>query len=782
MFINFEGALVSRYALAIGLAISPMLSCAVLAQESPASSDDEIIVTARKRDETAISVPVVVAAIGPQELGRRGLNDLMQIARLVPQLLISDNSGSVQGGVISLRGVSGGADNPFGDQPVSFNVDGVQVAKSTVRRMAMMDLAQIEVLKGPQALFFGKNSPGGVINIRTADPTSDLEAKLSTGYEFNAREIRGEGFVSIPLNENLGIRIAGYGAKMRGWVRNTVPRDNPLAPDNIWGPRVREYGVRGTLKYAPNDIFSARLKFAHGRVRNSGPGATRQIVNCPTGAYQFGTNDDCRANSTGSRGDMTSVMATLDPGFRDGAPYQFQSQQIGSLELNYALNDNVNLTSVTGYYHTKSRTSENYAVSYSRFAFLPSYGGYSSREISQELRLSTEFDGPINIVLGGYFQDSRYATDAHTYFNLDAPFELNRFSLGQRGKAYSVFGQAMWDILPTLELSVGGRYSYEKKALVNIISTSPASPVVPVPITPVQGKDSWNDFSPEITLSYRPTDRLTVFASYKHGFLSGGFNSGATNFGLPLGYNQQTIKGFEGGVKASLLDGALRTNLALYNYKISGLQVTNYVLAVATIRNAGEVSIKGVEFDASYRTPLPGLTIKGAVSYNRARYVEYFGPCYNGQAQDMGCNVRNPVGIFLLQDLAGTQLSRAPTWSGNAGFLYETALSDSLKGSISSDLNFSSSYLTDATSNPGGRSPKRALLDATITVAQADDRWELSFIGRNLTKKYYWTVSNPVPFTGGPTGLPTGGVPNDTDGDVSRGREFMIRATVRFGS
>ena len=191
---------------------------------------DDIIVTARRRDETSIAVPVVLTAETGAELTRRGINSLDSVAQLVPGLTLLDSGGSRQGGTISMRGVAGPDTNPLGDQAVSFNVDGVQVAKSSVRRLAVMDLQQVEVLKGPQALFFGKNSPGGIISMRTADPTSHFEAKASLGYEVNAHEWRGDGFISGPLTDTLGARLAFYGADMRGWVKNIVPADSILPP------------------------------------------------------------------------------------------------------------------------------------------------------------------------------------------------------------------------------------------------------------------------------------------------------------------------------------------------------------------------------------------------------------------------------------------------------------------------------------------------------------------------------------------------------------------------
>jgi len=185
-------------------------TAAVAVKPAAVVDNGDIIVTARKRDETSLAVPVVVSAVGSAELNRRAINNLDGIARIVPQLLIGPQGGSVQGGNIAIRGISGPDSNPFGDQAVSFNVDGVQVAKASVRRMSDIDIAQVEVLKGPQALFFGKNSPAGIVSIRTADPTAAFEAKIMGGYEFHAREKRLEGYVSGPLSDTLGVRLAGF--------------------------------------------------------------------------------------------------------------------------------------------------------------------------------------------------------------------------------------------------------------------------------------------------------------------------------------------------------------------------------------------------------------------------------------------------------------------------------------------------------------------------------------------------------------------------------------------
>ncbi|WP_340314879.1 TonB-dependent receptor [Rhizorhabdus argentea] len=789
---------------ALAIAVPTVAEAQARSNARVSADAGDIIVTARKRDETSIAVPVVLTAVSGAELERRGISSADAVAQLVPGLTILGSGGAAQGGTIALRGVSGPDTNPLGDQAVSFNIDGVQVAKSTVRRLAFMDLQQVEILKGPQSLFFGKNSPGGIISIRTADPTSQLAAKASLGYEFNAHEWRGEGFVSGPLTDTLGARLAFYGSHLRGWVKNDTPAGNIDPPFHRFGPRSREIAMRGTLKFEPTDAFTARLKLSYGKVKGAGPAENTQIVNCPFGTTQLvGVVSDCKANNHIERTDNISTAFTpYEPAFGDGRTRAEQEQILAGLELNYALSDSLDLTSVTGFYKTKFAAVDHFArypvVPILQFGFsfglpaLASYFFYNNREISQEIRLNSSFDGPLNFTVGGIYSDTRSSNGQHAFINQTNPVEISQFYVLQNGTAYSAFAQARFDVTPQLELSAGGRYSHEKKSLPLFLldlTGSRTNPMVPFATPVVQA--SFNNFSPELTATYRPTDKLTLFGSYKRGFLSGGFNGSGGAAGLPLDYGPQKIKGFEGGVKALLLDGALRTNLSVFNYKVTGLQITAFSGAIGSIRNAGGVRTKGIEFDMNYRTPIEGLTLRGALSYNKANYLSYFGPCWRGQSQAQGCNflaLGNGISRPILpgeignnQNLAGRQLINAPEWAGNAGASYETPLGSALKLGLSADVTFAGSAPTDAGLTPALISPKHALVDATARIADAGDAWEVALIGRNLTNDFYWAGGQQLQFTGGASGTVAGGPPADGYANLNRAREIMLRLTVAFG-
>lgn len=793
------------------------------AEKEMATASDEIIVTARKRDETLMSVPVVVTAIAGPQLAAQGVTNLDGLARITPQLLVGNQGGSVQGGNINIRGIEGPDQNPFGDSAVSFNIDGVQVTKTTVRRMSDFDMAQVEVLKGPQALFFGKNSPAGIINIRTADPTAVFEAKLSAGYEFNADQVRVEGYVSTPLTDSIGFRLAGVYSDMKGDVKDLTPRSSPYY-NGSRNPNGEDWALRGTLKYDDGGPFNARLKVSYGELTGNGPAATTAFVSCPYGTrfttFLGGTIDQCSAsdgaNSNAGYGTVLAGIGGDISHFRaDGRNFNKQNQLLAGLEMNYAVGA-LTFTSVTGYYKVDVDQCQNYENDDT--VLLPSCNVLGLKELSEELRFITDFEGPLNVSGGVYFADTRAATGSITYLfggNFDllapgfggpnSPALINNYYFKQRGKAYSAYMQVSFKPTDTIEIDVGGRYTREEKRLPLVLSGGGLSDGI-IPGTPFfdqstvlltqaeldaagnpasynlgvlnKRKDAWTDFSPEVTVSYRPNQDLTAFASYKHGFLSGGFNSGSVTFNPPSGvldlsYDPQTVKGFEAGLKASTLGGALRLNLAAYTYSISDQQVTVVFNATNSIRNAGASKVKGVEFDFNYRTPLEGLSLRGAAAYNKGKYTEYANaPCYGGQTAALGCRADGT------QDLSGTELIRAPKWNLSAGFDYEGDVTDGIKLGLNGGVNYTGSYLTDASSAPNGRQGAYTLINGTVRLFDASERWEAALIGRNLTDKYYFVASSLVPFAFDPTGT---GTTLDRFASLSRGREIMLRLSYKFG-
>ncbi|WP_439569798.1 TonB-dependent receptor [Sphingopyxis sp.] len=758
-----------------------------VADESASARDGDIIVTARKRAETSLDVPVAISAIGSEELSRRQIVDLESIARVVPNLFIGPSSGGPMGSIIALRGIGAGETNTLGDQAVAFSIDGVQIARSSPKRLGSFDMAQVEVLRGPQALFFGKNSPGGVVVIRSADPGDRLEAGFNVGYEFEAEQVRSEAFLSAPIGETLGVRLAVLYSDMEGWVDNVAPAVPGYGARERKLPSENEIGARLTLKFEPSDSFDARLKLTYGRVRNAGIAANTQRVACPFGAAQLGigTNDDCTANDTIVRADIGTNFGVLNPIYRDGVPYLDQKQYLAGLEMNFRPSDSLTLTSQSSYFGTDLNFFDNFnansADSPAALArLLVAAGDVELDEYSQELRLASDFDGPLNFMVGGFYQDTKISYLsvlarnglAPTYSGLGDPTIAQ-----QDGKAWSAFGQVTFEPVPTLELSAGGRYSHEEKQFrpVFALTGQPVNPALPGGTVVPDGE--WSDFSPEATITWKPTDDLSVYAAYKQGFLSGGFNGGSGNLALDRSYDQQTVEGFEAGVKALLFDRRLRINFAAYRYDIKGQQVSSVdsALAQTNITNAASSKSEGLELDAQWQLT-DAFSLRGAASYNRARYDSYANaPCFAGQTPAQGCVL---VGTSALQDLSGRVLARAPEWTAGVGTTYELPVGVDDKIFLSADANYTDGYFTDTTLGPGTIQDSYWLVDASIGY-RTNSGLELALIGRNLTNEYYFQRTTDAPFTGSGTGT-AAGVRADTLGYVGRGRELSLRLSYRF--
>ncbi|HMO68588.1 MAG TPA: TonB-dependent receptor plug domain-containing protein, partial [Novosphingobium sp.] len=271
----------SRYSVTGVLAL--LLAVPAQAQEGVgASSPGDIIVTARKRQESVLKVPVVQSVLTAESLAKAAIVDVGGVTRNVPGLVIGGNVLTV-GAQISLRGVGTSTLDAGVDQSVSLNIDGLQFSQGATYNVGLFDLAQVEVLKGPQALFFGKNSPGGVIAMRTADPGSEVEVIASQSYEVRARELRSELIVSGPVSDTLGFRLAGMYSDDDGYFFNKAkaqPGTGALDPNPRWN-RTEAYIVRATAVWKPTSDFSARLKFNHAHQKVAGTGAP--LGSCPDG-------------------------------------------------------------------------------------------------------------------------------------------------------------------------------------------------------------------------------------------------------------------------------------------------------------------------------------------------------------------------------------------------------------------------------------------------------------------------------------------------------------------
>lgn len=809
-----------------------LLASPALAQEKAAETGglEEIIVTARKKEENLQNIPVAATVMQPTVLNNFQVNNIEKITTLAPQLIVG-RSGTGNGASIGLRGISVNATSISLEQSVAVIIDGVYFSGGRALNEGLFDLERVEVLKGPQSLFYGKNTTAGAISFTSAEPTHTFKAMLRSSYEFKAHQPMAEGFVSGPLTDNLSVRLAGRWSDQSGaLIKNraeggtiytkdvatgiATPHTFTAGPANIPGENAA--AARLTLKYEPTSQFTVKLKANYNKVKQNTPAANTVIGFCEKGFVQSDPAAPCGTWASVQQNIPADIAAT-NPilGRHGGAPYLDYKSYNFTGTIDYT-GDKVSISVIPAYakWETFWRADNDYTNAYPAAGAFGKTGGNGTGEHSSlgafsiEARARTSFDGPLNAMVGGYFQDSTLKFQQDNVFpggqeNSAVTDPTLRYLTLRKvshtfGKTYALFGQLLFDVTPTLNLTGGARYSWETKS--SIFAQPYVNPLVkydPVAKTGTYRQDQigadqkFSNFSPEVMLTWKPQPNLTIYGGYKTGYKSGGFSiSGLitkNTTAADAAFNPEKAAGFEGGIKTTLMDNQLRLNLDLYNYTYKNMQVDFFdaTLVQYLTLNAAKVRTRGAELQAEFAPrAVDGLVLRSSIAYNDAVYTSFpFAPCLGGQTPAEGCLTgATPQGVRTYQNLDGQRPQQAPKWTGTIGVDYNKPIGSDLKVGFSGNVRYSSSYRTNPFVNDSATrfvQGSFATIDANLRLAQQDDRWEIALIGKNLTNKFITAVAFDLTYTGGGTGT-AAGVHPDGRSSVYDPRTVAIQGTVRF--
>lgn len=766
---------------------------------------DEIIVTARKRPESILKVPVVEIAVPQAKMESLQVTEIADLPKLVPGLDMGQNILTI-GTQVAIRGIGTTAYDQGVDQSVALNIDGVSMGSGIAFQSGLFDVGSVEVLKGPQSLFYGKSTTAGVIALRTADPTDKLEAIGRAEYEVEAKTWKGEAIFSGPVADGLKVRLATQYSSSDGYFRNmTVPLEatGAEAPEYNRAQHVSEsYKVRLTALWDPSDTFSARFKANVARMDVIDPSPS-EIGDCfsgvngapPLSVPFIGPYNDCRI----SRNFYTvSMDPAAFPGIlHDGHPFLDTMMEFGSLEMNYHPMREITIDSTTGYSYLKAEASANaFETSYAAPA-LVAENDYRRHSWSEELRVNSDFSGPINFTGGGYYENGLVSNDVsllgNTVFGLPSPFEEAIDSI--RIKSYSLFGQLRYQLIKPLELAGGLRWTDETR------TQDPINLLTGAEITGQTDRIHSSKVMPEFTATYTPTDDLTVFGAYKKGFKSGSFSIATPPTpSVDNAFGDETARGGEVGLKSRWLERRLIANAALYYYTFSGLQVgtTEPPLAggvpITRTLNAGGARTYGLDLDAAYRPiEIDNLQLSAAANWNHARYTQLTNvPCWASQTIAQGCteSFNSATGLYTGQNLSGTQMVRAPQWQMNLGGSYDVPLANGYKLTFNEANAYTSSYPTAlAVGRPENDELQRAFVkvDLGVEFKSPDEQWSVAVIAKNVGDKIvtgtcsYEALQTGVIFPGTITGGATSGAGGVSSPVcfVDPGREIWLRLTVR---
>jgi len=555
------------------------------ADKDGANSDD-IVVTARKRDEDIQTVPIAITAYTADQLAARGISNFNDLGNSTPGVAIT----SIAGGTVQQVFVRGLAPaNTANDLNTEANVgvfiDGIyQTSRNTLDIISVLDVGQIEVAKGPQSALFGRSTFAGALSIATKKPTRDLAADISATAGVDS-DFRIKGSVSGPLGDNLRVRLSGGYLTYDGWGENSAAPN-----DNLGG--TKKWAVSGSIVWEPSSDFTATFSgFITDSKTEMSPVSQPAIA-----SFNCGTTSTSAVTLNLRQLYCGDLVAQKISDISPGIPDTLSKTRQGSVELEYKV-DGVRIVSLTGFTGAENDTFNDYdgtsagvlfgacsaaacspAGAYTRLvrANLVSISKERVRTFSQELRLQSDNDSPFQWIIGGNYFDQKVplsagglgtdqaglaanerfvqvtqvgtvpTTGVGTYDFTANPFIIANSNVGQLSSSYSVASTQTFSVFGSLAYSLGavrataeGRYNVDrKKAQVFSVSnplsvpginqrivgtTVPADGVFPVVGAPFL--KTFDSFAPRFTLDYKASDNLFLYASASKGVRAGGFNT-----------------------------------------------------------------------------------------------------------------------------------------------------------------------------------------------------------------------------------------------------------------
>ncbi len=722
----------------------------VVAASSTDAQLKTVTVTARRREESAQSVPTPMSVIDGQALESQRVYQIQDLQQLVPSVNVAYMHARQSS--VSIRGLG---NNPASDGlegSVGLYIDNVYLGRPGMAVFDLMDIEQLEVLRGPQGTLFGKNTTAGVINISTRAPSFTPERSIETSVGEDGY-FQTKGTISGPLSEELAGRFSAYRTRSDGDIKNEFD-----GHDLNGGARD---GFRAQLLYKPSETFNLRWIGDYNE-ENSSAG-TRVLFD--TGPTINGVNlYQARATAAGA----TLVDGTHRKVNLDGAQRVTVFQGGTSLEANWTLPSDFTLTSITSYrwWDFTPRNDDGLNVP----AFYNAGVSVRDKQYSQEFRLASPGGGFFDYVVGAYYFGSDldnksflfYGPQADIWNGTPAGALANISSIGKGHidtDSFALFAQGTWHLSERLDFTAGVRGTYEEKsAWVDrdaplggaTLAANSAAARARNARAGVYDSGDLNQYttSPSglLNLSYRFTDDLLGYATLSHGEKSGGVNLAVGT--APVAGADSLLIGTERannaelGIKSTLWDRRLQLNANLFWTEVHGYQTNAYDEAnrVQYLTNAGSVRSRGVEFESTL-VPVRGLTLNLNGSYNDVRYLSY---------EDAPCppEVSLQPGAPASCDLSGHQVVGASKWIGNANGQYQWDLADGLQEYVTASYAFRSKAVGTVEDSDFGQIPSYAVVNLS-TGLRGDlglGQWDVSLWLKNaFDKTYYttlWTASN----------------------------------------
>ncbi|WP_025111026.1 TonB-dependent receptor [Pseudomonas sp. H1h] len=703
---------------------------------------ETVTVTTRRREESSQDVPTPMSVVSGQTLETQRVYRIQDLQQLVPSVNVAYMHARQSS--VSIRGLG---NNPASDGlegSVGLYIDNVYLGRPGMAVFDLMDIEQLEVLRGPQGTLFGKNTTAGVINISTRAPTFTPERSIETSVGEDGY-FQTKGTISGPLNDQLAGRFSAYRTRSDGDIKNEYN-----GHDLNGGSRD---GFRAQLLFKPSEDFNLRWIGDYNEEDSSA--GTRVLYD--TGPTINGVNlYQSRANAAGA----TLVNGSHRKVNLDNDQHVTVHQGGTSVEANWTLPSDFTLTSISSYrfwnFTPANDDGLNVAATYNAGVSV------EDKQYSQEFRLASPKGEFFDYVVGAYYFGSDLDNKSFAYYGPQADIWngtprgalANVGSVGNghiKTDSFALFAQGTWHLTERLDFTAGVRGTYEEKnAWVTRDAPVGGAVVTGAAATARRGRTGAYDSgdlnqyssSPSglLNLSYRITDDLLGYATLSHGEKSGGVNlavgSAPTAGADSLLIGTERANNAELGFKSTLWDRRLQFNANLFWTQVNAYQTNAYddVNRVQYLTNAGSVRSRGVEFESTV-IPLRGLTLNFNGSYNDVSYLSY---------KDAPCppEVSQAPGAPASCDLSGHQVVGASKWIGNANGKYEWNLANGLQPYVTGSYAFRSKAVGTVEDSDYGQIPSYAVVNLS-TGLRGDfhqGQWDVSLWLKNAFDKTYYTT------------------------------------------
>jgi len=741
---NFQLSLKESTGKFLTLCFISALSFAVSANESPAQQNTQeqevevITVTAQKRVENILDVPISIASFNSENIGKTGIRQLNEVAEFVPNLTMTTTNDFSSS--ISIRGVGSASRNIGFDARVGLYLDGVYIGQSPAHNQDLYDLERIEVLRGPQGTLFGKNNVAGAINLISKKPNDEFGGAVGVSVgNYNLKQY--SAMINTPLGDNVVAKFSVNKYQRAGFTENVVTGN--------WLNEQDSYAYRGQIKATPFD--DVEVNFSFDKLHSDRLSFDGEPITNTLGTAK---NSESPAHN--------KVSFDVDP-------HENRNIKGEILTIDWGIANNYSIKSITGHRNVYVQYINDFDFSKESVSYLDYIDDYA--QWSQELQLISP-EGDFQYVAGLYY----YQQDAHTQrlptvgdetLSLFTGVPRSAFELGASmgdptsiymlaafhpgllstigdvaTTSYAAFFNSNYRFNDAFTLNMGFRYSREEKEVDWTISS--IDPVTGIPVIPifklangqVIDNRSDNDFSPLISLNYHLNEDINAYVKYATGYKSGGYNVDfLTQAQLDAGieFNKETVASYELGIKGHLFDQRVTFSSAIFYSTYDDYQINQLInLAAGTtalsIRNAAKVDTRGLELDLQYQVT-NDFQISAALGLLDAEFAKF--PAGGSNGEDLSGKKLPGVSDFTF-NLSAQYYYPVPALNAELSAL----LSYNYQDDYNTDLDgLSQISLADGETLAIGRVDGYGIVNASVGLEPLGNGFSFFLWARNLTNQ-----------------------------------------------